>query len=870
MKLQMQWTVACSSIILLFAIVAALHSPWMTQVMSWQTSTSATASESSVESSTLNAQNEAKHWTQHFNFNLAQSQSSNLGWGSFRPYVYFGMRTKSTPYSLSTGLLWYGARGVDGLRDTTSQGELTKFEWLEHDGKGYGLESLIDGDNRLYINASFFIPEHQQPSAISEPRSVWSQRIIARPDTEAADGVGAAPPSLVLYVGVEGSDTSLLGVRNMLHDTGMRIAQVISHPSEGAALTVLGISKTMGSISVTVTARSEDCRADPLNTCALANLCYNGMGMVDVTHGVERLKQMLHSRVIEATAPSAIISPNILEVDSAFIALQATGPSSTSSLVLDVIMRQHGSDSVEAMGLWASSGSHVQRQSEQIDSWLHQASTDFHAKFANTFHLETKSIADAASDPLAGLRSTAFTPQDVSAAKAALSSLLGGMGFFYGTPRIGDALDGSDSADDALAQIGSTPYMTHAEPIRLLSATPSRTAFPRGFLWDEGFHQMLIGHWDSSITTEVLAYWLDAMYKCDVSECIGGWIPREMILGDAAVRRVPDEFITQRVNIANPPTLLLAIDSLLRRYGNKDIARTHDEEEQRIAALNFLVDAHPALHQWVQWFLSSQRGHSASFRWRGRSMHDQKVLPNTLASGLDDYPRSPIPHDSERHLDLHCWMTLACKIMAQLKILVSEHKFAGSAIADPQKELKRKLYRADALNFDYEGNTVALMAALDELHWSEKMQTYADVGLAGSQDQLRSEVVFRCVSPTEPQKMVDISVPVDVVKSGAPFCPESHPKPLFPHGDGNGGVQIREKYVVAGDVALQYIPRMGYVNLFPLLTKLLDPQSPKLAAVLAALESPKLLWSDHGLRSLSTVDAFYRRNNAPGDAPYWR
>ena len=30
------------------------------------------------------------------------------------------------------------------------------------------------------------------------------------------------------------------------------------------------------------------------------------------------------------------------------------------------------------------------------------------------------------------------------------------------------------------------------------------------------------------------------------------------------------------------------------------------------------------------------------------------------------------------------------------------------------------------------------------------------------------------------------------------------------------------------------------------------------------------LWSDFGLRSLAKQDMFYRRNNAPGDAPYWR
>ena len=59
------------------------------------------------------------------------------------------------------------------------------------------------------------------------------------------------------------------------------------------------------------------------------------------------------------------------------------------------------------------------------------------------------------------------------AAKAALSNMLGGIGYFYG------------SSDVSLGQrVLQTP------PAALLSAVPSRSFFPRGFLWDEGFHQV--------------------------------------------------------------------------------------------------------------------------------------------------------------------------------------------------------------------------------------------------------------------------------------------------------------------------------------------------------------------------------------------
>ena len=60
------------------------------------------------------------------------------------------------------------------------------------------------------------------------------------------------------------------------------------------------------------------------------------------------------------------------------------------------------------------------------------------------------------------------------AARAALSNLLGGIGYFYGTSDV--RLPGG-----RLAQ---------SWPAALFTAVPSRSFFPRGFIWDEGFHQV--------------------------------------------------------------------------------------------------------------------------------------------------------------------------------------------------------------------------------------------------------------------------------------------------------------------------------------------------------------------------------------------
>ena len=304
-----------------------------------------------------------------------------------------------------------------------------------------------------------------------------------------------------------------------------------------------------------------------------------------------------------------------------------------------------------------------------FDSELDTFQTKFSDKFEQVFKLKEKNYSDKA----------------LAAAQSALSNMLGGIGFFTGQSIV-QSLNNKD------------PVLYW--PANLYTAVPSRSFFPRGFLWDEGFHNLLISQWDLDITRDILAHWLDLMN-------IEGWIPREVILGDEARAKVPSEFWVQNSQYANPPTLFLPIFRVIHKINEK--IKSEKIVEESNADLIYLNNVFKRLKHWYSWFNNTQSGKVAfSYRWRGRVSDSKSELnPKTLTSGLDDYPRASHPNDFERHLDLRCWITWASKVMADLVDIIGK---------TPENEIYRAHY--DSLK----DNRI-----LDELHWANTQ--YADYGL---------------------------------------------------------------------------------------------------------------------------------------------
>ncbi|XP_044490914.1 mannosyl-oligosaccharide glucosidase GCS1 [Mangifera indica] len=320
-----------------------------------------------------------------------------------------------------------------------------------------------------------------------------------------------------------------------------------------------------------------------------------------------------------------------------------------------------------------------------LTSLLKEKQHDFDAKFEKCFNVAEK-----------------LDSESIIAGKAALGNMLGGIGYFYGQSKI--SLPKS-------SKLKSHDNFILYWPAELYTAVPSRPFFPRGFLWDEGFHQLLIWRWDVHICLDIIGHWLDLMN-------IDGWIPREQILGAEALSKVPEEFVLQHPSNGNPPTLFMVIRELV--YGLKKNKFTSTESND---ISSFLERALIRLEGWFHWFNTTQSGKEMnSYFWHGRdSTTIRELNPKTLSSGLDDYPRASHPSEEERHLDLRCWMLLAADSLHSIADLFAkeskqEKEYGSTAKLLSDFEILNKMHFDPAYGayFDYGNHTEKV-----RLSWKE-------------------------------------------------------------------------------------------------------------------------------------------------------
>lgn len=709
---------------------------------------------------------------------VTRAAHQSLLWGTYRPNLYFGLRPR-LPHSLMTGILWYGLHDFQSfahVRHSCEQSdELDGYGFDKHDGRNFASHFLRDQLNNVDLRIQMLkVPggEHGGSWALRIKGDKLHQErpsIISLVNYFGLDGLGSF--QLENEEDEEGIDgeVKLSGSINQLGDFTIRIQDSPTN-------------------KVFVPMRHGDDFGDKLSRTQF-------LGVQTPTGSVWKAKQSILSAINENLQPLidkyttqdmpdpalALSLPNEVHYGSNLYAFQRVYE---CPFELDAYFDGDGAPRLDSPALSAG---------------LLAASTAFDQRFKSKF---PKIFSD-------------YSTEEQAMAAEMVSSIIGGIGYFYGSSIV-DRNFAHDYDDDGILLTGHSdddtggsdrkrePQLT--EDRELFTATPSRSFFPRGFYWDEGFHLAIIGGWDNDLSLEILQSWIQLIDR-------DGWVGREQILGEEARSKVPAEFQTQYSNHANPPTLTMAVTSYIKRLkrlqGADALKNTLPHSNLGMGsfqqtfrptatsgtisdrfiedvglARSFLMSIYHKLKLHYEWFRETQvgqirewgresRSRTEGYRWRGRT------ADHVLTSGIDDYPRG-LPHPGELHLDLICWMGFFTRTMASIAEFIGEND--------------------DVL--EYNKNYEAIVGNIDDLHWNEEEKMYCDMSV-----------------------------------------------------DEND-----ESYFVC---------HKGYISIFPFLLGLVPHDSPRLKHILDDIQDPDGMWSDFGIRSLAKSDEYFGKNENYWRGPIW-
>ncbi|KAL2126219.1 hypothetical protein VTI74DRAFT_1407 [Chaetomium olivicolor] len=616
---------------------------------------------------------------------IGRQNNQSLIWGPYRPNLYFGVRSR-IPKSLMTGLMWGKIKTYNDLqhtiRYTCEQNEGMKgYGWEEYDPRRGGVQSIHDIENGLDITTSFV----KVPGGAHGGN--WAARIKGKLN---ADVPKDQKTIVVFYVTQEGQDSELQALKS---------EDEIGYEGD---VTLKGHSASLGNYKLVVTKGKG---VQPKSDHDLSSIRGPGQTVVQsLTYPEEHIwqaKPILFRQFKEGVDWLVENKYDTADPPPPWQVYQLVNRPGTGNV--QIVQKIFEGD-FEFDVLFSSESAGKEITSDDLTREIKEATESFGERFSSVFA------------PKAPFNADKFK----KFGRSMFSNLIGGIGYFYGHSVVDRSYapeydEENEGFWEEAAEARARNQQALEGPYELFTSIPSRPFFPRGFLWDEGFHLLPIADWDIDLTLEIVKSWFNLMDD-------DGWIAREQILGAEARSKVPAEFQTQYPHYANPPTLFLVVDAfvtkLLKTNGTLPAGREHLSQDESLATASLdnpeigfehLRRLYPLLQRQFTWFRNTQRGDIKSYdreaysskeayRWRGRT------VTHCLTSGLDDYPRPQPPHPGELHVDLMSWVGMMAKT------LINAADALG--LAEDVDSYKKIL---DAIEHN-----------LDDLHWSEKDGCYCD------------------------------------------------------------------------------------------------------------------------------------------------
>lgn len=389
------------------------------------------------------------------------------------------------------------------------------YGYIEHNAVNYGHQIIKDGKyNGFTLQTIFLRPDNNEIDGTSKSdlNTDWTTRIIYETNNSASS------VSLVWYVYIDpgddekplnGQEYSLNILKNLDGKLGASLATIVgSTPS---------INNFLISVSPSETNNVKNYNKFQINTSISGTWCPSAAML---KHCLARTMVIKQRKLKEpGTSSQVVLMDEKLNIQQNtnllrnFVAVQITiNPHSKKlsenlqklSYSLDVSYTQNIKLNTDVFKYTAPS-----LIGNEFNLIHNKYSKLFQQKFEKTFPITVhNNITEN------------FQWQDF--AKITFSNMAGSIGYFYGSSLVRDDDNTNNYNNDGTSKNKNSRVMKYWKA-GLLTTVPSRSQFPRGFLWDDGFHGLMIGSWNIELQLNILGHWMDLLNY-------HGWIPREQVI----------------------------------------------------------------------------------------------------------------------------------------------------------------------------------------------------------------------------------------------------------------------------------------------------------------------------------------------------